>query len=292
VVRIAFFGLALGGLLLQSDGHELVLAALSRVDTPGVRRLRRRLGDRVRVRPDLDGRFVDDLRATQPDLVVSWFWTNRIPMSVVETAPLGGFGVHPSLLPRHRGPDPTTWAILSGDAETGVTAHRLAADYDTGAILDQESLAIDPGWNAWALAKALDRPSLRVLRRVASRFAAGDPPPERPQDESAATLAPFLSPEDCVLRWTSSALELHRKVRALAPSPGATIELGGEEVVVLELTPRPAHPVLEVPGEAALLKGRALVRCADGCIELVRVEVGGVALEGPALREWFSRAVS
>jgi hypothetical protein len=50
--------------------------------------------------------------------------------------------------------------------------------------------------------------------------------------------------------------------------------------------------VLEVPGEAALLKGRALVRCADGCIELVRVEVGGVALEGPALREWFSRAVS
>jgi methionyl-tRNA formyltransferase len=291
-VRIAFFGLALGGLLLQEDGHELVLASLSRVDTPGVRRLRRRLGDRLRVRPELDARFVDELRAAGPDLVVSWFWTNRIPMSVVETAPLGGFGVHPSLLPRHRGPDPTTWAILSGDVETGVTAHRLAADYDTGAILAQQALAIEPGWNAWNLAKALDRPSLRVLRQVAARFAAGDPPKERPQDEAAATLAPFLSPEECALSWASSSAELQRKVRALAPSPGATIELGGEEVVVLAIAARPAHPVLELPGEAALLKDRALIRCADGCVELLRVEVGGVALEGPALREWFSRAVS
>jgi methionyl-tRNA formyltransferase len=291
-VRIAFFGLALGGLLLERDGHDLVLAALSRVDSPGVARLRRHLGDRLLVRPELDASFLVDLRAAKPDLVVSWFWTNRIPMSVIEVAPLGGFGVHPSLLPRHRGPDPTTWAILRGDAETGVTAHRLAADYDTGAILDSERLAIDPRWNAWTLAKALDRPSLRVLRRVAARFAAGDPPEEHPQDESAATLAPFLSPEESVLRWTSSAAELHRKVRGLAPSPGATIELGGEEVVVLEVEPRPAHPVLELPGEAALLKGRALVRCADGCIELLRVEVGGVTLEGPRLQEWFSRATS
>jgi methionyl-tRNA formyltransferase len=291
-VRIAFFGLALGGLLLQRDGHELVLASLSRVDTPGVRRLRRLLGDRVRIRPELDARFVEDLRVARPDLVVSWFWTNRIPMSVVDAAPLGGFGVHPSLLPRHRGPDPTTWAILSGDVETGVTAHRLAADYDTGALLDRETLPIDPRWNAWSLAKSLDRPSLRVLRRVAARFASNDPPEERPQDESAATLAPFLSPEQCVLRWTSSALELHRKVRALAPSPGATIELGGDEVIVLEAEPRPAHPVLELPGEAALLKDRALIRCADGCLELRRVEVRGAVLEGPALAAWFARATS
>src|SRR6185436_17968339 len=111
------------------------------------------------------------VRALQPDLLVSWFWTTRLPMALIEAARFGGIGAHPSLLPRHRGPDPTYWAIASGDVETGVTVHRIAEDYDTGAILAQERLAIDPHWNAWNLARALDRPSLRLLRATAARFA-------------------------------------------------------------------------------------------------------------------------
>ena len=69
--------------------------------------------------------------------------------AVLEVAPLGAIGVHPSLLPRHRGPDPYFWAIESGDLETGVTAHRLEEEYDTGAILAQRRLAIDASWNSW-----------------------------------------------------------------------------------------------------------------------------------------------
>src|SRR3954468_19887327 len=101
-------------------------------------------------------------------------------MSVIEAAPRGGIGVHPSLLPRHRGPDPTYWAIASGDEVTGVTVHRIEADYDTGAILAQEPLRIDPAWNAWNLARALDRPSLRLLRATVARFARGEAVPDLP----------------------------------------------------------------------------------------------------------------
>ena len=72
--------------------------------------------------------LVSAVRAAEPDLLVSWFWTKKLPASVLAIPRLGTLGVHPSLLPRHRGPDPTYWAIRSGDAITGVTAHRLEAE--------------------------------------------------------------------------------------------------------------------------------------------------------------------
>src|SRR5262249_3710263 len=153
-LRIAFFGLPLAALLLAQDGHEIVYAAVCRPQAIGVRRLKRTLGASVEMRPDVKSSVTfARVRDARPDLVVSWFWTTKIPARLVELAPLGGFGVHPSLLPRHRGPDPYFWAIDLGDEVTGVTAHRLAAEYDTGAILGSRTLPIDPAWNAWTLAK-------------------------------------------------------------------------------------------------------------------------------------------
>ena len=289
-VRIAFLGLPLAACLLHADGHELVYAGLSRTDVPGTWRLRRRLGRRVRVRPKLDRALVDHLAGLAPDLVVSWFWTNKIPMDVVRTARFGGVGVHPSLLPRHRGPDPTTWAILADDTETGVTAHRLEAEYDTGAILGQERIAIDPAWNAWDLARALDRPSLRLLRSVCAAFARGEPPAEQPQDASQATDAPFLNDDAQTIRWSETTSSIVRLVRALAPSPGAVTELAGELVTVLRVEPAPAPSWLEVPGEAAAHRGRCLVRTRDGAVVLAAIELAGRPLASDEIAAWVERS--
>jgi methionyl-tRNA formyltransferase len=275
-VRVVFLGLPLAACLLAADGHEILLAALSRTDTPGRRRLRRTIGpDRVVDRPKLDARFVQKVRELAPDLVVSWFWTNKIPVAVPRAAALGGIGVHPSLLPRHRGPDPTTWAILSGDSETGVTCHRLEEEYDTGDVLAQEAIAIDPAWNAWELARALDRPSLRVLRAVCRRFAAGDPPPGIPQDDALATDAPFLDEEAERIVWDAPAAEVLRRIRALAPSPGAFTEIAGATVTVQRAAIVPAPAVLERPGEAGWLGEAAVVRTRDAAIRLDLVERDG-----------------
>lgn len=276
-MRIVFFGLPLAACLLHRDGHEIVLAALSRPDAPGRRRLHRLLGHgTVLDRPKLDDALLERVRGLRPELLVSWFWTNRIPSAFVGSAKQGAFGVHPSLLPRHRGPDPTSWAILSGDGITGVTAHRIADEYDTGAVLAQRELAIDPGWNAWQLAKALDRPSLAVLRDVCGRFARGEPPVAVSQDEAHATSAPFLEPDDerANLRWTKPTDELLRIIRALAPSPGAATTIGPSDVTVLRAVRCAVPAVLEEPGEAALLKGRVVVKTSDGAIELLEVEIG------------------
>lgn len=273
---MAFFGLPLAALLLDRDGHEIAFAAISRTDAVGLRRARRVFGVRLLQRPDVQS---PELRARvaalEPDLVVSWFWTTRLPMSLVRVARLGGVGVHPSLLPRHRGPDPTYWAIASGDVESGVTAHRLEAEYDTGEILDQERLRIDPSWNAWQLARALDRPSLRVLRRTVGRFASGAEVSGVPQEPAFATQAPAPDDETCAIGWSWPTERVLRHIRALAPAPGAWTEIDGNFVVILRAAPAPGFPAALSPGEAIALDGVAVVRTGDTAIALLEGEIDG-----------------
>lgn len=264
-MRIAFVGLPLAALLLARDGHEIVWAGVCRRGAIGTRRLTRVIGrENVAIVPDL-ARCADVVRAKRPDLVVSWFWTKNVPRSIRTAAPLGAIGVHPSLLPRHRGPDPYFWAIDAGDEETGVTAHVLDDEYDTGAILAQRSLRIDPSWNAWTLAKKLDRPSLALLRDVVRSL-----PSPTPQDESRATPAPQPTDEHLELRWSWDAARLERRVRAASPWPGAFTSIGDETVVLTRVRATSRFPRALHVGEAAVRDdGVAVVRCGEEAVELL-----------------------
>jgi len=291
-LRLLYFGMPLGALLLAGDGHEIVYAGISRDDAPGLRRLRRQLGDRVRMRPDPSSpEAVARLAALEPDLVVSWFWTKRLPREVLALGRRGAIGVHPSLLPRHRGADPFFWAIDSGDAETGVTAHLLDERYDTGDILATRTLSIDPSWDAWTLAKKLDRPSLALLREVVAAYARGEPPKPRPQDERAATQAPAPTEDMLEIRWSEPAETIARRIRASAPWPGAFTEIGGETVVILRARPTRDFPRALEPGEAVVrADGTGVVRTGDAALELLagRREEGDVELDRKALAEAIS----
>jgi methionyl-tRNA formyltransferase len=256
-VKIAFFGLPLAALMLLADGHELAIAALPRKQLPGTRRLRRALGSRLLITPRVDDAF----ELPEVDLVVSWFWTKKLPRHIVSRP---GFGVHPSLLPRWRGPDPYFWAIDSGDAVTGVTAHRLDVEYDTGALLGRRSLPIDPAWNAWQLARALDRPSLALLREVARTFSEIR---EEAQDETLVTLAPEPSEELLEIDWRRDAAAIERRIRAASPYPGAWTFIGDEALVITRASVR-SRPHALGPGEAAVVEGRAVVAAGDGAVIL------------------------
>jgi methionyl-tRNA formyltransferase len=272
-MRIAFVGLPLAALLLRADGHEIVWAGICRKGAIGTRRLTHALGrGNVAIVPDL-GRVARDVRARSPELVVSWFWTRKMPAAFRSIAPHGAIGVHPSLLPRHRGPDPYFWAIDAGDAVTGVTAHVLDDEYDTGAVLAQRALAIDPSWSAWRLAKRLDRPSLALLRATVRAFAEGAPPPPIAQDEALATEAPQPTDDDLELRWTHDADAIERRVRAASPFPGAFTAIGELAMTLTRVRASRASPrvyaALE-PGEAVVRDdGVAIVRARDHAVELL-----------------------
>lgn len=269
-MKIAFFGLPLAALLLARDGHDVVYAGICRPGAIGTRRLRARLGARVAIVPNVASRAtLDRVRDAKPDLLVSWFWTTRLPPALLAVAPFGALGVHPSLLPRHRGPDPYFWAIDAGDAETGVTAHVLADEYDTGAILARRALAIDPAWDAWTLARRLDRPSLALLRDVVRAYAEGRPPRPEPQDDALATDAPAPTDDDLELRWTWPAEQIARRVRAASPWPGAFTEIGDRVVAITRARATREFPRALVAGEAAVRDGVAVVRAGDAAVELL-----------------------
>lgn len=272
-MRIAFVGLPLAALLLRADGHDVVWAGVCRRDALGTRRLRRTIGrDNVSMMPDLE-RLAGTVAERKPDLVVSWFWTRKVPTSFRTLAPLGAIGVHPSLLPRHRGPDPYFWAIDAGDTVTGVTAHQLDDAYDTGAVLARRELAIDPAWNAWTLAKKLDRPSLALLRETVRAFAEGRPPAPLAQDDALATEAPQPSDDDLEIRWTDDAAHIERRVRAASPWPGAFTAIGDLALTLTRVRATGSRPELLAalePGEAIVRDdGIAMVRARDGAVELL-----------------------
>jgi methionyl-tRNA formyltransferase len=245
-------------------------------------RLRRAAG-LVLGRPDLDDDAIfHAIRSARADAVASWFWPRKIPTRVLELAPDRAFGVHPSLLPRWRGPDPYFWAIASGDRETGVTVHRLAPEYDTGEILDTEVAAIGPHMTGGALAHALDRRSLGHLVATAQKLARGEALAGTPQGEGV-TWAPEPSEEDLVLRFDRSARELERLVRAARPSCYASALLEETYVDVLAAELAQAPRALEI-GEASADDRGVVVRTSDGGLRLTAVRTDdGRVLRGGAI---------
>lgn len=289
-LRLAYVGLPLGAILLHRDGHDLVWAGLPRRDSLGTRRVQRVLGERVEVMPKLDAACLKRVREMGANYLVSWFWTKRVPPLWLKAFSGQTMGVHPSLLPRHRGPDPIFWAIDAGDSVTGVSAHRLEEIYDVGGVLGQRSVPIDDAVNGWALAKRLDRPSLALLRELLGRVRAGEVLAALPQDETLATEAPALADEDLAIVWSWDAERILRRIRAASPWPGAWTQIGAELVTVVEGAVHANDSRALAPGEAWVEGERAFVRCARGSLELraLRTEDERV-LRGKSLAEFVEQ---
>ncbi len=275
-LRIGFFGLPLAALLLQRDGHDLRFAVLSPSEAPGRRRLKASLPDDRVIDLLLDDsgfeRHLDALFDASPiDLVVSWFYTRRIAERWLNRPRLDAIGVHPSLLPRHRGPNPYFWAIDSGDVETGVTVHRLEFEYDTGAVIAQRRLLLGDR-DAWQLARALDRPSLTVLREVVGDFAARRFRAATTQKNQDATLAPEPSGEQLRVDWRWPTERVLRRLRALAPIPGLALELHGLAFFVTRASNATSCPEALLPGEA-FIGERLMLRTGDGAVQVERAQL-------------------
>jgi len=223
-------------------------------------------------RASFDAQIEQALARAQPDLIVSWFWTRLLPAAWLNSAPLGGIGVHPSLLPRHRGPNPYFWNIDSGEAEAGVTLHTLAPEYDTGAILLQRAIPVGER-NSWQLARALDRPSLALLREGVGRFARSHPLTPTAQDEQAATWAPEPTGRALFVDWSWPTTRILRRIRAISPVPGLAVEIGGRHFFVTRAEPARDFVHALEPGEAAVMGhpgGTLVIRTGDGAIAVER----------------------
>ncbi len=96
-------------------------------------------------------RLISEIRDINPDIIFSVYYRKIFPKSLLSIPRLGCVNVHPSLLPRYRGPTPTAWAILNNETKTGITIHYMDEDIDTGDILAQEEFAINSNETGYEL---------------------------------------------------------------------------------------------------------------------------------------------
>ena len=121
------------------------------------------------------------LRDSGAELIVTFHFDQILSAETLALAPLGGINIHPSLLPRHRGPIPTFWARMEEEPAHGVTVHRLVPRIDAGPVLAQRALRLPAGVTASAAARLLHLAAVPLAGEAIARLAAGDaerPPPE------------------------------------------------------------------------------------------------------------------
>jgi methionyl-tRNA formyltransferase len=218
---------------------------------------------------------LERLRAADADLFAIAAYGQLLRQAVLDIPHYGTLNVHPSLLPRHRGPSPIPAAILAGDDETGMTIMLTDRGMDTGPILAQERILLGREETTASLTPRLAELGADLLVRTIPPWIAGAIAPHA-QDESAATGSRTFSRADGALDWSRSALELERQVRALNPWPRAYTFDRGKRLLVLNARAVDQAAPAGVPGTVFDgTSGGLLVATGAGVLRLDEVQPEG-----------------
>ncbi|GJL54245.1 MAG: methionyl-tRNA formyltransferase [Nitrospirales bacterium] len=163
--------------------------------------------------------FLSALQVLQPDVLVVAAFGRILPKVILDLPPRGCLNVHSSLLPKYRGAGPIQWALMNGEAETGITTMLMDEGMDTGPILLQETVSIEPEDTAQELSDRLAQVGGQLLLKTLRLWESNDITPTI-QDSANATMAPMLRKEDGAITWGQPATMIHNRIRGLSPWPG------------------------------------------------------------------------
>jgi methionyl-tRNA formyltransferase len=204
------------------------------------------------------------------DVIVVAAYGLMLPPAVLAMPRRGCINIHASLLPRWRGAAPIQRAILAGDRETGISIMRMEAGLDTGPVLLAKQLAITQDDTTGTVTEALARLGADLITRALEAIDTLQP---QPQDPALATYAPKVAKAEASIDWRDAALDIHRRIRAFNPAPGAETRFGADVVKIWEAALVPASGA---PGEVIVSDGRQLVvACGSGALQLQRVQRAG-----------------
>jgi len=164
--------------------------------------------------------FADKIKSFEPDFQIVIAYGKILPENVLTLPRIGTINIHASLLPKLRGAAPIQWAVINGDAETGVCAMLMDKGMDTGDVLLAAKEAIEPGDTAGTLHDRLALRGASVLIDTLNAYADNTIQPIA-QDHNHATYAPLLTKDDGLINWNKSAKSLEHFIRGVTPWPGA-----------------------------------------------------------------------
>lgn len=166
-----------------------------------------------------DDETVAELKKLKPDLILVAAYGKILPSSVLEIPGFGCLNVHVSLLPKFRGPSPIQNALLSGDKKTGTTIMLMDEGIDTGDIITQQEIEIDPDDTTQSLTEKLSDSGAKLLLETIPLWVGRKIEPVK-QDNSEATLCQLIEREDGKIFWEEEATNIYNRYRALYPWPG------------------------------------------------------------------------
>ncbi len=180
-----------------------------------------------------DKKIKEKIRNTSPDLIITATFSRIIPGDIISIPRFGVINIHPSLLPKYRGATPTVWALMNGEAETGVTAHFIEDDkIDSGRIISRAKLRIRPSDTDGSLRYKLGRLSKKVLKKAVSLVLIKDKKYFSPQNETYASSYPKRTIKEAEIEMDKPFEEIWNRIRAVTPYPGAKLRCGRVEYIV------------------------------------------------------------
>ncbi len=205
-----------------------------------------------------------------------------LPKAILDAPALGCFNLHGSLLPRWRGAAPIQWAVMAGDAETGVMVMQMEQGLDTGPVLMAERVPVGRKTSG-ELATELSRLGADLMVRALGALERGAIMPVA-QSEDGVTYAKKILKDEARIDWTRSAAEIDCLVRGISPFPGAWTEVNGERLKVLYA--EPVGGTGWAPGTAE--NDFLTIACGKDALRLVKVQrAGGKVMDAAELLKGF-----
>lgn len=217
--------------------------------------------------PDIKQRLVD----YKADVAVLVAFGKIVPQSVIDVFPAGIINIHPSLLPKHRGPTPLESVILNGEAETGISIMKLVSAMDAGPVYAQSTYQLTGRETKQELADRLSEIGAAMVTDLLPEILHGEVVAV-PQDESAATYDRLLEKNDGVIDVKKTAQILEREIRAYAGWPRSTTKLANKDVVI---TSAEVSSFSGQPGEIIINNNQLHLCCSEGSLNILRLQPSG-----------------
>ena len=225
----------------------------------------------------------------QADIMIVCGWQRLLGTEILSSVSWGVIGAHSSLLPNYRGRAPVNWAIINGEKETGVTVFKMDASADTGSIIEQTRFDIASFDTCHDVYRKSAKATAGILLKALPMIMNGKSV-LRKNESAQYPCMPKRTPEDGLIDWGKSAIELHNWVRALThPYPGAFTYLFGVRLFIWEAVA--LHPELDVglePGDHKILPGLGVVFCCrDGGLLVTKAQFEGREEKRPDIEKDF-----
>ena len=257
---------------LIHDGHEIV-AVWTQPDKPAgrgkklhgspVRQFALERGLTIHQPQKIKTDAAKELFAShKADVAVVVAYGRILPQEFLDAPGRGCLNVHFSLLPKYRGAAPVNWAIVNGEAETGVTTMRIVQELDAGPILLQRATKVEPDETTPMLLGRLGEIGADLISETLRNL---DHIKPKSQIDSEATLAPILKREDGLIDWSIDAFAIERRVRGFQPWPTSHTTFSSHRLIVWAAAPEWIEQLRFPPGQIIeASRDRLIVACGDG----------------------------